>query len=159
MPPAPAPAPQGYDERLSVPLRWWALATMFLASLLIAFLVATPVWVALGGTIVLVVAVVTVFVRYGSARVTVADGTLRAGRARIPVSALGEVQTLDAESARLLAGRHADARAYLLIRPYLRRSVRVDIVDPADPTPYWLLTTRHPDRLAAALTDARAART
>jgi hypothetical protein len=155
MPPAPAPAPQGYDERLSVPLRWWALATMFLASLLIAFLVATPVWVALGGTIVLVLAVVTVFVSYGSARVTVADGTLRAGRARIPVSALGEVQTLDAESARLLAGRHADARAYLLIRPYLRRAVRVDVADPADPAPYWLVATRRPDRLAAALAAAR----
>ena len=31
-----------YDERLGVPLRWWALATMFLASMLLAFLVATP---------------------------------------------------------------------------------------------------------------------
>jgi hypothetical protein len=155
MPPAPAPPPPGYDERLGVPLRWWALATMFLASLLIAFLVATPLWVALGGTLVLVVAVVTVFVSYGSARVTVAEGTLRAGRARIPVSALGEVQTLDAESARLLAGRHADARAYLVIRPYLHRAVRVDVADPSDPTPYWLVATRRPDRLAAALTAAR----
>jgi hypothetical protein len=155
MPSAPAPPPPGYDERLAVPLRWWALATMFLASLLIAFLVATPVWVALGSTIVLVLAVATVFLGYGSARVTVTDGTLRAGRARIPLSALGEVQTLDAESARLLAGRHADARAYLLIRPYLRRAVRVDVADPADPTPYWLVATRRPDRLAAALAAAR----
>ena len=64
---------------------------------------------------------------------------------------------LDAETTRLLAGRQADARAYLLLRPYLRRSVRVDVVDPADPTPYWLLATRHPDRLAAALSAARAA--
>ena len=36
-----------YDERLGVPLRWWALATMFLASVLLAFLVATPLWLAL----------------------------------------------------------------------------------------------------------------
>jgi hypothetical protein len=152
---SPAPPPQGYDERLGVPLRWWALATMFVASLLIAFLVATPLWVALTVTGVLVAGVVTLFVGYGSARVTVADGTLRAGRARIAVSALGEVQTLDAESARLLAGRHADARAYLLIRPYVRRAVRVEIADPADPTPYWLVATRRPDRLAAALAAAR----
>jgi hypothetical protein len=152
---APAPPPEGYDERLGVPLRWWALATMFLASLLVAFLVATPLWVALTGTGVLVVALVTVFVAYGSARVTVEDGMLRAGRARIPVSALGDVQTLDAESARLLAGRHADARAYLLIRPYVRRAVRVDVTDPADPAPYWLVATRRPHRLAAALVAAR----
>ncbi len=151
----PAPPPQGYDERLGVPLRWWALATMFVASLLVAFLVATPLWVALAGTGVLVVALVAVFVGYGSARVSVAEGMLRAGRARIPVTALGEVQTLDTESARLLAGRHADARAYLLIRPYVRRAVRVEVTDPADPAPYWLVATRRPDRLAAAIVAAR----
>ena len=45
----------------------------------------------------------------------------------------------------------ADARAYLLLRPYLKRAVRVEIADPADPTPYWLVATRHPETLAAAL--------
>jgi hypothetical protein len=28
----------------------------------------------------------------------------------------------------------------------------VDITDPADPTPYWLVSTRHPDQLADAVT-------
>lgn len=151
MPGAPA-----YDERLGVPLRWWALATMFLASVLIAFLVATPPWVALASVAVLLGLLVAVFVGYGAARVTVSDGVLRAGRARISVRHIGAVQPLDAESARLLAGRDADARAYLLIRPYLRRAVRVDIEDPRDPTPYWLVATRHPDRLSACLAAARA---
>jgi hypothetical protein len=128
---------------------------MFAASVLVAFLVATPLWVALSVTGVLVTAVVTVFVSFGAARVTVADGMLRAGRATIAVAALGRVQPLDAESARMLAGRDADARAYLLIRPYLRRAVRVDVVDPADPTPYWLVGTRRPDRLADVLTAAQ----
>ena len=31
-----------YRERLSVPLRWWVQATMFLATLWLAFIVATP---------------------------------------------------------------------------------------------------------------------
>lgn len=149
------PEPAAYDERLRVPLRWWALGTMFVASMLLAFLVALPLWLALAGTGVLVVLWVGMFMSYGSARISVRDGVLTAGRARIPVSYVGPVDVLDAASTRLLAGREADARAYLLIRPYLRRSVRVDITDPADPTPYWLLTTRHPDRLAAALSAAR----
>jgi hypothetical protein len=34
--------------------------------------------------------------------------------------------------------------------------VRVPILDPADPAPYWVLSTRHPERLAAALEEARA---
>ena len=152
------PQPAAYVERLRVPLRWWALGTMFVASLLLAFLVALPLWLALAGTGVLVALWVTLFVSYGSARISVRDGVLTAGRARIPVVHVGQVESLDAEGTRLLAGREADARAYLLIRPYLRRSVRVDITDPADPTPYWLLGTRHPDRLAAALSAARSAR-
>ena len=139
-----------YDERLAVPLRWWALATMFAASILVAFLVAAPAWVALAGTGVLVLAIGSLLVGYGAARVSVRDGVLTAGRARIPVGHVGVVQALDAEGTRLLAGREADARAYLLIRPYLRAAVRVDITDPADPTPYWLVSTRHPDRLAGA---------
>jgi hypothetical protein len=149
------PVHELYDERLGVPLRWWALATMFLASLLVAFLVATPLWLAFTGTAVLVAAVVVVFAGYGSARIGVGDGVLHAGRAHIEVRHLGEVSALDPESTRLLAGRQADARAYLLIRPYLSRGVRVDVVDPADPTPYWLLNTRHPNQLAAAIQAAR----
>lgn len=140
-----------YDERLGVPLRWWALATMFLASMLLAFLVATPAWVAVAGTAVLVALVLTLFLGYGAARVSVRDGVLTAGRARISLEHVGEVEALDAAATRLLAGRDADARAYLLLRPYLHRAVRIGIDDPADPTPYWLVSTRRPDRLAAAL--------
>jgi hypothetical protein len=144
-----------YDERLGVPLRWWALATMFLASMLVAFLVATPLWLALSGTAVLSAAVIVVFVGYGSARIGVLDGVLLAGRAHIEVRHLGDIRALDPESTRNLAGREANARAYLLLRPYLRRAVRVDVADPADPTPYWLVSTRHPTQLAAAIEAAR----
>jgi hypothetical protein len=54
-----------------------------------------------------------------------------------------------------VAGPGADARAYLLLRPYLKRAVKVEITDPADPAPYWLLSTRHPDRLAGAIAGLR----
>jgi hypothetical protein len=144
-----------YDERLGVPLRWWALATMFLASVMLAFLVATPLWVAVAVTGVLVLAAVLLMLGYGAARVTVHDGVLTAGRASISVDHLGEATPLDGPAARRLAGQDADARAYLLIRPYLRRAVRVEIRDPADPTPYWLVSTRRPERLAEALAAAR----
>jgi hypothetical protein len=150
-----SPSVASYDERLGVPLRWWALATMFLATVLLAFLVAAPVWVAFSGTAVLVALVVALFVGYGTARISVHDGLFRAGRAQIPVSLLGEVTALDAPARQRLAGVDADARAYLLLRPYLQRAVRVDLADPADPTPYWLVSTRRPAQLVAALSAAR----
>lgn len=146
-----------YDERLGVPLRWWALATMFLASVLLAFLVALPPQVAFGAVGLMVAGVVTLFLGYGAARVSVSDGELVAGSARIPVLYLADPTPLDDEATKRAIGVEANARAYLLIRPYLKRSVRVTVADPADPTPYWLVSTRHPRRLAAALTEAIAA--
>ncbi len=149
------PAPPAYSERLRVPLRWWALLTMFCAALLLAFLVATPLWLSITVTAVAFALMATVFLSYGAARLVVADGVLRAGRARIEVRHLGVPVAHDAPASRRLAGVDADARAYLLLRAYVPRSVQVPVRDPGDPTPYWLLSTRHPDRLVAALRSSR----
>jgi hypothetical protein len=125
---------------------------MFWASVVLAFLVAAPVWVALLVPGALAALNAAVFVSYGAAPVTVLDGRLRAGRAEIPVGLVGEAQALDAEATRQAAGVEADARAYLLLRPYVAGAVRVSVADPADPTPYWLVSTRHPRVLAEVLT-------
>jgi hypothetical protein len=140
-----------YAERLGVPLRWWVQGTMLVATLWLAVVVALP---PLGAWIVTVTSLALMtflFTAYGAARVVVADGTFRAGRAHITAEHLGEVVPLDADQTRRVAGVEADARAYLLIRPYLKRAVRVEITDPADPAPYWLVGTRHPEELARAL--------
>jgi hypothetical protein len=148
-----------YDERLGVPLRWWVQGVMLVATLWLALVVALPgavAWLCTGVALALLAALL---VSYGSARVKVEDGWLRAGRARIEAVHLGAVEALDAGETRRVAGPAADARAYLLLRPYLKRAVRVEITDPADPAPYWLLSTRHPDELAKAvrtLTDSSA---
>jgi hypothetical protein len=124
---------------------------MLVASLWLALVVALPqplAW-ALAGCALALLAVLLVV--YGSARIEVGPRGLRAGRAQIGLEHLGAVAPLDAEETRRTAGREADARAYLLLRPYVARSVRVEISDPDDPTPYWLLSTRRPDALAEAL--------
>jgi hypothetical protein len=151
--PASASAPRtgAYSERLYVPLRWWVQATMLLASLWLAFIVAMPAWAAWTATGVLVLVTVAMLLWIGSARVVVHDGVLRAGRAHIPVELLGPVEALDAEETRRVHGVDADARAYLMTRPYLNRSVRITVADPADRTPYWLVSTRHPRELADVL--------
>jgi DUF3093 family protein len=152
--PEPAPAHAtgpAYAERLGVPLRWWAQGVMLLGTFWLAFVVAIPgavPWVLTG---VLGLLLVLALVSYGSARLTVADGELSAGRAHIALVHLGRAVALDAEATRLAMGPDADVRAFLVMRPYLKRAVRVPVTDPADPTPYWLVGSRHPDALAAAL--------
>ncbi len=142
-----------YDERLSVPLRWWVQGVMFVATLWLAVVVAMPALWAWSLTAAALALLALAFFAYGSATVTVADGTFRAGTARIAAGYLGRAEPLDAETTRRTAGTEADARAYLLLRPYLKRAVKVEIVDPEDPTPYWLVSTRHPEGLASALTE------
>lgn len=140
-----------YAERLTVPLRWWVQSTMLVASLWLAVVVAVPGAAAWLVTAVAMTVAAAALVSYGSAQITVVDGVLRAGPAHIALDHLGAATALDAEAMRRLAGVDADARAFLLLRPYLKRGVRVDVTDPADPAPYWLLSSRRPDELAAIL--------
>ncbi|HET8602977.1 MAG TPA: DUF3093 domain-containing protein [Marmoricola sp.] len=143
-----------YSERLHVPLRWWVQATMFLATFWIAFIVAMPAWLAWTAAGALAASTYALFLWVGSARVAVQDGELFAGPAHISLRLLGAARPLDAEATRRVHGPEADARAFLVTRPYVKRAVLVPVEDPADPTPYWLVSTRHPDALAAALSTA-----
>lgn len=144
-----------YSERLHVPLRWWAQGTMLVATFWLTLLVALPESLAWALTAVAMVLMGVLFLAYG-ARITVGGSRLTAGKAHIDVKHLGAVEALDKETTRRAAGVEADARAYLLLRPYLKRSVRVAIADPDDSTPYWLISTRHPDALVEALEGAGA---
>jgi hypothetical protein len=146
-----AAAPTQYDERLGVPLRWWAQGTMLAATLWLALVVALPAAVAWACTGVALALLAGLLFSYGNARVSVTEGWFRAGAARVEGMHLGSVAALDPEETRRVAGPEADARAYLLLRPYLKRAVRVEITDPADPTPYWLVSSRRPDELARAV--------
>lgn len=146
-----------YAERLTVPLRWWAQGTMLVATLWLALIVAIPetvAWSITAGTVALMVALLSA---YGRPRVAVEGGTFRAGRAHIALEHVGEVTALDADGVRRQAGVDADARAYLLLRPYLKRGVRVDITDPSDPAPYWLVSCRSPEAVVTAVRVGRTA--
>ncbi|MGJ7418864.1 DUF3093 domain-containing protein [Streptomyces cinereoruber] len=160
--PSPAPSPESsaspaaprFDERLTAPGSWWAIAGLLgLSGGLIMFPFGTVPM--LGGLIVAAVLAGAAVSSYGSARVRVVAGSLVAGDARIPVSALGAVEVLDAEEARAWRTHKADPRAFMLMRSYVPRAVRIEITDPADPTPYVYLSSREPEELAAAVDAVR----
>lgn len=146
-------APQ-YSERLTAPRSWWVVTALFGISggLVMLPLGTLPMLGGLIGAAALAGAVVSA---YGSARIRVVAGSLVAGDARIPVGALGAAEVLDPEEARAWRSYKADPRAFMLLRGYVPTAVRIEVTDPADPTPYVYLSTRHPEELSAALAAVR----
>src|SRR5450631_2663519 len=107
-----------YRERLYAPWWLWAICTVIVATFGVAF--GFPLgWVAgVAAGVVAEGAVVWVLVT-ASAVVEVRAAALVAGRATLGYDAMGTVTALDAPAAGLLRGRHADPRAYLLLRPWV----------------------------------------
>jgi len=147
--PSNAPATHVFSERLWLgPLGWFGV--LALAGCL--GLAALPVDALLALVVAVVAAVALVVLAFATTTtVSVTGGELHAGDAHIPLTLLGEVRELEADELRAELGPRLDARAHLCMRGWIHRAVRVELVDPADPTPYWIVSTRRPDALAAAL--------
>lgn len=139
-----------FRERLTVPVAWWVLAALFAVSLLAAIgFYLGPVWGI--GVGLLTMGVAALIFTTMAVVVAVDDAELRVGRAVIERSYLGSVSALDRAATERRAGVEADARAHLVLKPYVSTSVEIVLDDPDDPVPYWLVSTRHPGRLVAAL--------
>jgi hypothetical protein len=67
----------------------------------------------------------------------------------------GDVVPLDEAQATALRGPRADPRAFMLIRPYLKVAVYIEVTGEHQERPYWLLGTRRPAELAAAIERSR----
>jgi Protein of unknown function (DUF3093) len=76
---------------------------------------------------------------------------------RLPLATAGEVRPLDQAQTRVMRGPRANPAAYVLIRPYLRESVYVEVIGADARWPYLLIGTRHPASLADAIERSRAA--
>jgi hypothetical protein len=147
-------AAPAYDERLTVPKSWWP--ALFLIVAIGIFEVAS------GFTIVIYIPVTIFLVGFfivplllsGRIRVRVQDGVLIAGGQELPVTTVTTVQPLDRAATRLRLGPQADPAAHLVVRGWIGPSVMVRLSNP-DPVPYWMVSTRRPEELAAAIKAAR----
>jgi hypothetical protein len=147
----------GYHERLRAPASWWinGMLIMFMFGSIVWF--GFPLWVAGVTYGVLFLMTAALLGNWGRAAIDI-DGTrLIAAGAQLPLADAGEVRQLDEAQARALRGPRADPRAHLLIRPYLRKAVYIEVAGPAAAAPYWLLFTKRPAELAAAIEGSRPA--
>ncbi|MDG4759370.1 DUF3093 domain-containing protein [Micromonospora sp. WMMD710] len=151
----PVAARTAYAERLDLP--WW----LWLVGLVAAALLAVEIWMGGSGVrawlpfAVLLPATAAGLWWLGRIRVAVADGELRVDDARLPVRFVADVVPLDAAGRREVLGVGADPLAFVVQRPWIGGAVQVVLDDPADPTPFWVVSTRHPVEFAEAVLAAR----
>ena len=148
-----SPRSSTYRERLSLGTVGWLTAVGAGVVTLLAFVPVNRVLAVTTGAVVLAISLT---VAIATAPVVEVDaGELRAGRAHIPVSLLGTGVELEPDARRAALGRDLDGRAYVCLRAWIPAMVRWDVNDTADATPYWLVSTRRPGELRAAVTAAQ----
>ncbi len=138
-----------YRERLW-PALWVFLATALVipASLLVFLPISLPVGALVA---VLLYGAVVAVLLFTTATIEVTGTDLQAGRARMPRNVVSRAQAFEGAEATAERGVRLDARAWLLLRGWIPGVVRIELDDPSDPTPYWLVSSRNPAALARAL--------
>jgi hypothetical protein len=143
-----------YSERLNVPVAWWLLAVPTVVTLGGYFFeVLNDPWplVIMAG---LGAICAVLLLLLGRPRIEVTGQVLRAGGKELRLPAVAQVIALDERQTAQLRGPRADPAAYLYSRPYLKQSVYLALADQR--VPYWLIGTRHPAELAAAVEECLA---
>jgi hypothetical protein len=144
-----------YRERLWVPWWWWPIGLGLSAVLATEVNMGVrnlPDW--LPYTVLAIVAV-GVLLWLGRMEVKVtgegAAAELWAGQAHLPESVVRRSAVVPRSAKSAALGRQLDPAAFVLHRSWVGPMVLVVLDDPDDPTPYWLVSSRHPDRVLAAL--------
>lgn len=150
-----APQTVRYREQLWVPWWWWPLG--FLGNGLMAYEVrlglrSLPGWVPFAVFFAITVAALLWLGRI-QVRVTETGGRaeLWVGEAHLPATVIARAAEVPASAKSAALGRQLDPAAYVVHRGWVGPMLLVVLDDPDDPTPYWLISCRQPQRVLAAL--------
>ena len=115
-----------YRERLWVPPRWWLLGLLLAGAVWLVYQHAYGPRVSVPAGVATLALAAIVLGWYGRALVAVDRDGFVAGRARLPLAVVGEVETLDAEQARAARGPGRPARvpAAAQLHPHRRQGHR-----------------------------------
>ncbi|WP_313674327.1 DUF3093 domain-containing protein [Mycolicibacterium sp.] len=148
-----------YRERLRVPWWWWPIG-IGLSSVL-AFQVNLgirnlPDWLPYVALAIVAVGVLLWLSRVEIRVVATGAGAdaeveLWAGQAHLPASVVSRSAVVPRSAKSAALGRQLDPAAFVLHRNWVGPMVLVVLDDPDDPTPYWMVSSRQPDRVLAAL--------
>ena len=139
-----------YREVIRAPLWLLAIIYFFMLTLVISM------WSALGdnaGLIALAAVSAAIVWLYIATSLTIEvnDKELRVGKAHIQLGFIGQCVDLDAQAIRQARTRDADPQAFLAIRFWATKGVKIAINDTRDQTPYWLISSNRGAELIKAV--------
>jgi hypothetical protein len=139
-----------YHERLNWSLWLWAFAIFMTGS------VSLSIWAALGNGAAIAVSLIEIglliYVANKSAlEITVTKGWLLVGPAAIERAFIHNFKALKPAEFKRVRGVDADPACYLQIRFWVNSAIKIDLRDPKDKTPYWLISTNRANDLAKIL--------
>ena len=139
-------------------------AWIFVATALVipaSLLVFLPISMLAGAVVASVLyAAIVVLLVVTTPTIEVDDGRTARGTCATAARASSRRRARRTEPMRCTSAASACTRdAWLLIRGWIPDVVRVGLADPSDPTPYWIISSRRADELAAAIIAARDAAT
>lgn len=144
-----------YRERQWVPIYWWFLG-FFIAALVTAQLSRnrSELWLIIPA-IVLSALTAWILVWLSSTVVQVerdSDGVrwLAVDGAVLPADVVSRSLAVPATAKRNAMGRQLDPAAFVVSHGWVPEMVMLVLDDPQDPTPYWLIGSRNPEKLLAA---------
>lgn len=138
-----------YTEKLWPGLSAWIIVVGLSAAGILIFIPISPLAGYIAAAILLILQ--TVLLIMWTPKIEVTATTLQVGRAQISREHVGEVSYYYGDDATAQRGTKLNGLAYLCIRGWIKPVVKIVITDPNDRTPYWLTSTRNPERLTAAL--------
>jgi len=139
-----------FREVLRPPL--WLLAFIYFLALSLAIAIWAAFNTMTAAIVMVLLTAVTIAIFFtASLIIEVDENELRVGKAHIDRKFCGEVTVLKPAQMSLQRTRDADPAAYLAIRFWTAHGVRLEINDPRDRTPYWLITTKLGEKLANAV--------
>ena len=84
-------------------------------------------------------------------KIELSELELKVGRVSILRNLIGEAEVISKEGIFLERGPNLNPGAHKVFQGSVKTAIKIPITDPEDPTPYWLISTRKPDKLAELL--------
>jgi hypothetical protein len=139
-----------FQEKLSWTWWLWSFVIFMAASLSLA------IWAAIGNRAAIIASIfqlaLLIFAEQKSAlRITLTKGWLLVGPAAIERAFIHNFKALDFKEFKRVRGVDADPASYLQIRFWVNTAIKIDLRDPKDKTPYWLINTNRANELVKLL--------